>query len=156
MNIVGRNYIAGEWVIGSETTPDVNPSNTGDIVGDFPRASAADAYRAIMAASAVFHAWSRTTPQQRHDVLKRIGDEILARKDEIGRLLSREEGKTLAEGIGEAVRAAQVFLFFSGECVRLTGDKVTSVRPSVDVEVTREPLGVVGIITPWNFPIAIP
>ncbi len=156
MNIVGRNYIAGEWVIGSETTPDVNPSNTGDIVGDFPRASAADAYRAIMAASAVFPAWSRTTPQQRHDVLKRIGDEILARKDEIGRLLSREEGKTLAEGIGEAVRAAQVFLFFSGECVRLTGDKVTSVRPSVDVEVTREPLGVVGIITPWNFPIAIP
>jgi acyl-CoA reductase-like NAD-dependent aldehyde dehydrogenase len=156
MNIVGRNYIAGEWIIGSETTPDVNPSNTGDIVGDFPRASAADTDRAIMAASAAFPAWSRTTPQQRHDVLKRIGDEILVRKDEIGHLLSREEGKTLAEGVGEAVRAAQVFLFFSGECVRLTGDKITSVRPSVDVEVTREPLGVVGIITPWNFPIAIP
>jgi aldehyde dehydrogenase (NAD+) len=70
--------------------------------------------------------------------------------------LSREEGKTLAEGVGETVRAAQIFLFFAGECVRLSGEKLASVRPNVDVEITREPVGVVGIITPWNFPIAIP
>ena len=88
--------------------------------------------------------------------LKRIGDEILARKDEIGRLLAREEGKTLAEGIGETVRAGQIFLFFSGEALRMAGEKLASVRPGIDVEITREPLGVIGLITPWNFPIAIP
>ena len=94
--------------------------------------------------------------QERHDILKRIGEGILARKEEIGRLLAREEGKTLAEGIGETVRAAQIFLFFSGEVLRLAGDKIPSVRPNIDVEITREPIGVVGLITPWNFPIAIP
>jgi aldehyde dehydrogenase (NAD+) len=91
-----------------------------------------------------------------HDILKRIGDEIIARKDDLGRLLSREEGKTLAEGVGETVRAGQIFLFFSGECLRMAGDKLASVRPGVEVEVTREAVGVVGLITPWNFPIAIP
>jgi aldehyde dehydrogenase (NAD+) len=152
----GMNYIAGEWVGGSETAPDINPSNTDDIVGRFSRASAAEAEQAIAAAKDAFPAWSRSSPQVRHDILKRVGDELLARKDEIGALLSREEGKTLAEGIGETVRAAQVFLFFSGEALRLTGDKVPSVRPGVEVEITREPVGVVGLITPWNFPIAIP
>ena len=154
--IEGMNYIAGEWVGGSETAPDLNPSNTDDIVGHFSRASTAEAECAIAAAKDAFPAWSRSSPQVRHDILKRVGDELLARKDEIGALLSREEGKTLAEGIGETVRAAQVFLFFSGEALRLTGDKVSSVRPGVEVEITREPVGVVGLITPWNFPIAIP
>ncbi|HEX6015642.1 MAG TPA: aldehyde dehydrogenase family protein [Geminicoccaceae bacterium] len=151
-----RNLIAGEWVAASDTAPDVNPSNTEDVLGHFPWASAADAERAIGAAKGAFPVWSRSTPQERHDLLKLVGDELLARKDEIGALLSREEGKTLAEGIGETVRAAQIFLFFSGEALRLAGDKVPSVRPGVDVEVTREPMGVVGLITPWNFPIAIP
>ena len=71
-------------------------------------------------------------------------------------LLSREEGKTLAEGIGETIRAAQIFDFFAGETLRLSGETVPSVRPGVGVEITREAVGVVGIITPWNFPIAIP
>ena len=154
--IEGMNYIAGEWVYGSETAADLNPSNTDDIIGHFSRAGVTELERAITAAKEAFPAWSRSSPQFRHDILKRVGDELLARKDEIGTLLSREEGKTLAEGIGETVRAAQVFLFFSGEALRLTGDKVASVRPGVDVEVTREPVGVVGLITPWNFPIAIP
>ena len=152
----GRNFIAGEWVAAGATSADINPSNTDDVLGQFPQASAADAERAIAAAQDAFPAWSRSTPQVRHDVLKRIGDELLARKDEIGALLSREEGKPLAEGIGETVRAAQIFLFFSGEALRLTGDKLASVRPGVDVEITREPMGVVGLICPWNFPIAIP
>ena len=89
-------------------------------------------------------------------MLDAIGNEILARKDELGRLLSREEGKTLPEGIGEATRAGQIFKFFAGEALRLAGEKIASVRPGVDVEITREPVGVVGLITPWNFPIAIP
>jgi aldehyde dehydrogenase (NAD+) len=150
------NYIAGEWVGGGGETRDVNPSNTNDVVGQFALASEADTARAIEAARAAFPAWSASTIQERHDILKRIGDAILARKEELGRLLAREEGKTLAEGIGETVRAAQIFLFFSGECLRQAGEKLGSVRPGVDVEVTREPIGVVGLITPWNFPIAIP
>jgi acyl-CoA reductase-like NAD-dependent aldehyde dehydrogenase len=156
MTIHAKNFIAGEWVAAANAAPDVNPSNTGDVVGEFPRGSRADADRAVAAARDAFPAWSRSTPQVRHDILKSIGDEILARKDELGRILSREEGKTLPEGIGEVVRAGQIFLFFSGEALRMAGEKIASVRPSVDVEVTREPVGVVGLITPWNFPIAIP
>ena len=95
-------------------------------------------------------------PGSRRTSSTRSGNEILARKDELGRLLSREEGKTLPEGIGEAARAGMIFKFFAGEALRLAGEKIASVRPGVDVEVTREPVGVVGLITPWNFPIAIP
>jgi alpha-ketoglutaric semialdehyde dehydrogenase len=156
MTIHAKNFIAGEWLAAADASPDINPSNTKDVVGEFPRASKSDADRAIAAAKAAFPAWSRSTPQERHDALKKIGDEILARKDEIGRLLSREEGKTLPEGIGETVRAAQIFLFFAGEALRLSGDVLPSVRPGVGVEVTREAIGVIGLITPWNFPIAIP
>src|SRR5215472_7558438 len=116
MTVHAKNFIAGEWTAAANAAPDINPSDTNDVVGEFPRASQADAGRAVAAAKAAFPAWSRSTPQERHDVLKRIGDEILARKDELGRLLSREEGKTLTEGIGETVRAGQIFLFFSGEC----------------------------------------
>ena len=151
-----QNFIAGEWVAGHDTTKNINPSNTNDVIGEYARASATDAERAIAAAKAAFPAWARTTPQERHDILKKVGDEILARKDELGRLLSREEGKTLPEGIGEVVRAGQIFLFFAQEALRLAGDKIASVRPGVDIEITREPVGVVGVIAPWNFPIAIP
>jgi aldehyde dehydrogenase (NAD+) len=156
MTIHAKNFIAGEWVAAANAAPDINPSNTQDVVGEFPRAARADAERAVAAARAAFPAWSHATPQERHDVLKRIGDEVLARKDELGRILAREEGKTLAEGVGEAARAGQIFLFFAGECLRMAGETLASVRPGVEVEVTREPLGVVGLITPWNFPIAIP
>ena len=150
-----RNYIAGEWVDG-EAVDNINPSNTDDSLGHFVRGTKQDAERAIAAAKAAFPAWARSGIQQRHDILKKASDEILARKDEIGRQLSREEGKTLAEGIGETIRAAQIFDFYAGECLRLTGEIVPSVRPGIDVTMTREPVGVVGIITPWNFPIAIP
>jgi len=150
------NFIAGEWLDAADGAPNVNPSDTRDIVGVYARASDADAQRAIAAAKQAFPAWSRSSIQERHDILRRVGDEILARKDELGRLLAREEGKTLAEGIGETARAGQIFLFFAGECLRLAGEKIASVRPNIDVEITREPVGVVGIITPWNFPVAIP
>ena len=150
------NLIAGEWVQGAEATRNVNPSDTGDVIGEYARASAADVAAAIAAAKAASHGWARSTPQERHDVLRKVSDEILARKDELGRLLSREEGKTLAEGVGETIRAAQIFAFFAGDALRLAGEKIASVRPGVEVEITREPMGVVGIVTPWNFPIAIP
>jgi alpha-ketoglutaric semialdehyde dehydrogenase len=156
MTVHAKNFISGEWVAASDMAPDFNPSNTRDVVGEFPRGSRSDAERAIAAAKAAFPKWSRSTPQERHDALKKISDEILGRKDELGAILSREEGKTLPEGIGEVARAGQIFGFFAGEALRLTGDILASVRPGVGVEVTREPVGVVGLITPWNFPAAIP
>lgn len=150
-----QNLIAGEWV-GSEGVANINPSDTEDVVGEYARASAEDAKAAVAAAKAAFPVWSRSGILERHAILKKTADEILARKDELGRLLSREEGKTLAEGIGETVRAGQIFEFFAGETLRLAGEVLPSVRPNIGVEITREPVGVVGIITPWNFPIAIP
>lgn len=155
MSKLHRNLIDGEWVSG-EAAPNINPSNLNDVIGDYARATKADTEAAISAAKAAFPAWSRSGLLQRHAILRKAADEILARKDELGRLLSREEGKTLAEGIGEATRAGQVFEFFAGEALRLAGEILPSVRPGVTVEVTREAVGVVGMITPWNFPLAIP
>src|SRR6202795_2485889 len=156
MESVQQNYIGGTWVPAGATAPNVNPSNLNDVIANYARAQPAETEAAIAAAKAVFPAYSRSTPQERYEALKKISDEILARKDELGRLLSREEGKTLPEGIGEVVRAGQVFAFFAGEAVRISGEKMASIRPGVDIEVTREPVGVVALITPWNFPIAIP
>ncbi len=155
MSTLHKNYIGGEWV-GGAARPNINPSNTNEVVGEFAQATVEDAKAAIDAAADAFKTWSVSGIQQRHDILKATGDEILARKEEIGRLLSREEGKTLPEGIGETMRAAQIFHFFAGETLRLSGELLPSVRPGIDVAITREPVGVVGLITPWNFPIAIP
>jgi aldehyde dehydrogenase (NAD+) len=150
------NLIDGRSIDSPDRSTDINPSNLGDVVGEFARASASDAASAIAAARTAFPKWSRSSPQERFDILDRAGTEILARRDELGRLLSREQGKPLADGVGEAARAGAIFKFFAGEAVRLTGDKVESVRPGIEVDVTREPLGVVAAITPWNFPLAIP
>jgi aldehyde dehydrogenase (NAD+) len=151
-----RNYIAGEWVPGASVVPNRNPSDVTDVVGEYAQADAAQTRTAIAAAKAAFPAWGGGSIQERSNILDRAGTEILARKDELGRLLSREEGKTLPEGVGEAMRAGQIFKFFAGEVLRLAGERIPSVRPGIDIEVTREPVGVVGLITPWNFPIAIP
>jgi acyl-CoA reductase-like NAD-dependent aldehyde dehydrogenase len=151
-----KNYVAGEWVLGAGITRNVNPSNTNDIVGEYAKADKAQTVAAIEAAKSAFPAWSRSTPQERYDALNRVSAEILSRKEELGKILAREEGKTLPEAIGEVGRAGQIFAFFAGEALRLNGEKGASVRPGIDVEITREAVGVVGIITPWNFPIAIP
>lgn len=151
-----KNFVAGEWLDGDAVTRNINPSNIGDVVGEYAQADAAQTQQAIAAAKAAFPKWSVSTPQERHDALLKVSQDILARKEELGRLLSREEGKTLPEGIGEVTRAAQIFDFFAGEAMRLSGEKIPSVRPRVEIEITREPLGVIGLITPWNFPIAIP
>jgi aldehyde dehydrogenase (NAD+) len=156
MNAIQKNYIAGDWVEGPAISRNINPSNTNDVVGEYAKADQAQTKKAVAAAKAAFPAWSRSTPQERFDALNRVSVEILARKEELGRLLAREEGKTLPEGIGEVARAGQIFAFFAGEALRLTGEKGASVRPGLDVEITREAVGIVGLITPWNFPIAIP
>ncbi|HLV82758.1 MULTISPECIES: aldehyde dehydrogenase family protein [Devosia] len=150
-----KNLINGEWV-GGDGVENINPSNISEVVGVYARGTVEDTKQAIAAAKAAFPAWSRSGILERHAILSKTAQEILARKAELGELLSREEGKTLPEGIGEVTRAAQIFDFFAGEVLRLAGEVLPSVRPGVGVEITREPIGVIGIITPWNFPIAIP
>jgi alpha-ketoglutaric semialdehyde dehydrogenase len=151
-----KHYINGRWETGVTLGTRENPSDLSDTVAEFARADAAQTESAIRAAADARDEWGLSTPQRRFDVLDAIGSEILARREELGRLLAREEGKTLAEGIGEAARAGQIFKFFAGEALRIPGEKLASVRPGVEVEVTREPVGVVGLIAPWNFPLAIP
>src|SRR6185437_9066951 len=156
MSTAFANLIDGEQVDSTDRSRNINPSNLGDVIGEYARGTAADAERAVAAARRAFATWSQSSPQQRFDILDRAGTEILARKEELGRLLSREQGKPLADGIGEAGRAGAIFKFFAGEALRLSGEKLASVRPNVEIEITREPVGVVAAITPWNFPLAIP
>lgn len=151
-----RNFIAGEWLAGVDAGDNINPSDTRDVIGSYTRASRAQADMAIAAAHAAAPAWAAFPMQQRADALDAVGTEILARRAELGELLAREEGKTLAEAVGEVVRAGHIFKFFAGEVLRPGGELLPSVRPGITVELTREPVGVVSIITPWNFPIAIP
>ena len=150
------NLIAGRWVAGKATAENRNPANTDEIIGLYAQGTRGDVQAAVAAARKAFPDWSQSGPQVRHDLLRSVSDEILARAKELGSLLAREEGKTLAEATGEVTRAGQVFAFFAGECLRQRGDIIDSIRPGIEVLAQREPVGVVGIITPWNFPIAIP
>src|SRR5215203_3053274 len=150
------HYIDGQWVAGSSASDSLNPSDTRDIVAKVPGGDKNTVNAAVSAAKAAFPAWSNASPEVRSDLLDKVGSLIMARADDLGRLLSREEGKTLPEGKGEVMRAARIFKFFAGEALRRHGVTVDSTRPGVAVETFREPLGVFGLITPWNFPIAIP
>lgn len=156
MTVSFGNYINGEWFSVKDASTNVSPSDLSDTIGEYALGTAADVDAAVAAAKAAFPKWSASVPFERHAILKRISIALFARAREIGEILSREEGKILAEGIGEVTRAAQVFEFFAAETIRLAGETIPSIRPGVGVEITREPLGVIGMITPWNFPIAIP
>ena len=151
-----RNYIAGEWCEGEGKVANLNPSDLSDTIGHFAQASAADLDRAVAAAREAQPKWWAAGIQRRHDALMQIGTELMARAAEIGALLSREEGKPLAEGKGEVYRAGQFFTWFAAEALRLQGDQAESVRPGIEIEVRREPVGVAAIVTPWNFPVATP
>ncbi|MFP2770975.1 aldehyde dehydrogenase family protein, partial [Oceanisphaera sp. KMM 10153] len=151
---VFRNYIAGEWVEGSSSIANVSPSDLSDVIGHYAQADAAQTKTAIAAAIEGQLEWQKSGLEQRYGVLMAIGDELIARKDELGRILAREEGKTLAEGAGEVYRSGQFFHYYAAEVLRQMGETADSVRPGVEIETRREPVGVVGIITPWNFPTA--
>ena len=150
-----KNYINGEWVGSDASIRNINPSDLSDIVGEYAKATTEHCENAIAAANQAFQGWSQSALEQRKAILDFIGAELIARKDEIGAILAREEGKTLAEGIGEVARSGQFFQYYGAEALRLMGENTASVRPGVDVEVHREPLGVIGIVTPWNFPMAV-
>jgi acyl-CoA reductase-like NAD-dependent aldehyde dehydrogenase len=150
------NIIGGSAVPAAAYLANTNPSDTRDVIGEFAQADAAQMDQAIAIAAQAQAAWGQSTPQKRFDVLDGAGNEILARRQELGDLLAREEGKTLPEATGEVARAGNILKFFAGEALRTAGELLPSVRPGVGVEITREPVGVVGVITPWNFPVAIP
>lgn len=151
-----QNYIGGEWLLAPTARRNVNPSDISDIVGEYAQGDETQAAAAVTAAAAAFPTWSNGGILARSDALERVAAELLTRRQELGNLLAREEGKTLSEAVAEVTRAGQIFRFFANEALRTAGERVPSVRPGVDIEITREPVGVVGIITPWNFPIAIP
>ncbi|EIO3704500.1 aldehyde dehydrogenase family protein [Vibrio parahaemolyticus] len=147
-------YIAGEWQSGMDTIANINPSDISENIGDFAQASVSQVEQAIQAAKSAQPEWEKTPIERKQAVLQAIGDELIARCDELGTLLSREEGKPFAEGRGEIYRAGQFFQYFAAEVLRQIGDNAASVRPGVSVEVTREAIGVIAIISPWNFPTA--
>jgi acyl-CoA reductase-like NAD-dependent aldehyde dehydrogenase len=150
------HFIGGEWTGADGALESRNPSNTDDVVARFPDGGAAEVDQAVAAAHEAFPAWAAASPEVRADLLDKVAATIFARANELGELLAREEGKTRAEGIGETLRAARIFRYFAGEALRRHGQTLESTRPGLDVATYREALGVVGLITPWNFPIAIP
>ena len=151
-----RNFINGEWVAGESTVDNVNPSDLSDSLGEFAQASAEQAREAVAAARAAQPQWYARGLEHRYNVLLAIGSELMQRADELGRELAREEGKPFAEGKGEIYRAGQFFHYYAAEVHRQIGDTADSVRPGIEIETWREPMGVVGVISPWNFPMATP
>ena len=150
------HWINGETVHVDRPSESLNPSDTRELVARVPDGGVEEVEAAVAAARNAFPAWAEASPEVRSDILDRAGTLIMERREALGRLLSREEGKTLAEGIGETVRAGRILKYFAGEALRLHGRNLASVRPGVEIQTLRQPVGVFGLITPWNFPIAIP
>jgi aldehyde dehydrogenase (NAD+) len=151
-----RNFINGEWVDGESTVSNVNPSDVSDSLGEFAQASVEQTREAIAAARAAQPQWYAKGLEHRYNALLAIGTELMDRAAELGRELAREEGKPFAEGKGEVYRSGQFFHYYAAEVHRQMGDTADSVRPGIEVETWREPMGVVGVISPWNFPMATP
>ena len=149
-----RNYIANEWVAGESEIDNINPSDTSDIIGRYAQAGANQLSDVLAAAQSGAEAWGKSGLEQRYNALMNIGNEMIARSAELGELLAREEGKPLAEGKGEVYRAGQFFQYYAAEALRQIGDTADSVRPNIEIDVRREPMGVVAVISPWNFPTA--
>jgi len=150
------HFIGGKQISAPGALESTNPSNTNEIVAKFPDGKVEDVNDAVAAARSAFPGWSGSSPEVRADLLDKIGSMIIERKDALGKLLATEEGKTLPEATGETVRAGRIFKYFAGEALRRHGQNLESVRPGVEIQTYREAVGVYGLITPWNFPIAIP
>ena len=149
-----NNFIAGEWLAGDTSVENRNPSDLSDVIGHFAQASSSQLTKALDAARSAQKIWAATGLEARQTVLMNIGNELMERSAELGTLLSREEGKPLAEGKGEVYRAGQFFTYYAAEVLRQIGDTADSVRPNIEIDVRREPVGTVAIVSPWNFPTA--
>ncbi|MFM0548798.1 NAD-dependent succinate-semialdehyde dehydrogenase [Paraburkholderia strydomiana] len=148
------HYIGGEWYEGASTYPVLNPA-TGEVIAQVAKAGAAEATQAIAAAERAFPAWRSLTAKERSARVKRWGELMLEHRDALAALLTREQGKPLAEARGEVGYAASFFEWFAEEAKRAYGDVIPSPNPNAKIIVTREPVGVVAAITPWNFPLAM-
>ncbi|MEP5699431.1 MAG: aldehyde dehydrogenase family protein, partial [Sneathiella sp.] len=148
------NYIGGDWLSGESEVENRNPSDVTDLIGLYAQASADQVDLALDAATAAQIDWAQAGLERRYNALMSIGNEMIARSAELGELLAREEGKPRAEGVGEVYRAGQFFTYYAAETLRQIGDTADSVRDGIEIDVRREPVGVVGVISPWNFPIA--
>ena len=148
------SLVDGEWMTGAETVANVNPSDISDVIGHYAQANEEQLDRAVAAARSAQPGWGRAGLEERQKVLQRVGDELMDRAEELGTLLSREEGKPLAEGRGEVYRAGQFFAYYAAETLRQIGENADSVRPGIEIDVRREPMGVVAVVSPWNFPAA--
>lgn len=153
-----QNFIGGEWrpPVSGQFFEDRSPAETSKVVALFPKSSADDARAAVDAAARAFETWSRELPPKRGAILYKAANIIRSRVDAITRDFVLEDGKPIKEARGEVLRAADIFEYFAGEGSRLGGDTLPSGRPGVFLYTLRRPLGVVAIITPWNFPVAIP
>lgn len=148
------SFVAGEWVSGESEIENRNPSDVSDLIGTYAQAGTDQLEFALDAARAAQLQWRNSGIEQRYNALMAIGQEMIARSAELGELLSREEGKPRAEGVGEVYRAGQFFTYYAAETLRQIGDTADSVRDNIEIDIRREPVGVIAIISPWNFPIA--
>ena len=149
-----KNYIAGEWIAADNAIENRNPSDITDLIGTYAQADTGQLDRALDSARAAQKQWQATGLEARQTALMQIGNALMARADELGELLSREEGKPRAEGRGEVYRAGQFFTYYAAEVLRQIGDNADSVRPGIEIDVRRDPVGIVAVISPWNFPTA--
>lgn len=157
MSVVERsNFIDGEWVVGVRLAENLNPAQLSDLIGLYAEGSPRQMRQAVEAAKRATDSWRRTNPQVRADLLRAVGEEMNRRSEELGLLLCREVGRPYPECLAEIRRSAQIFHWFAGEALRVSGEFVQGLRPGYNIEVSRAPIGVVGVITAWNFPMCMP
>lgn len=153
-----RNFVDGEWTpaAAGETRPNINPADVSDRIGEFAESGRADVELAVAAAKRAQPSWQELGPIARAEYLRRAEDVLAAREDEIADAITREQGKLLKEARGEVKRALAILDFTAGEARRLNGVTTPAEEPRTFAATFRSPIGVVGLITPWNFPLAIP
>ena len=153
-----KNFIDGEWTDSSSgrRVPDLNPADTSEVVAEAPSSTAAEAAQACEAAAGAFDGWRRTPAPVRGQILYRVHRRMEERRQELAEALTREEGKTIGESRGELQRAINVIEFYAGQARRITGETIPSELPGNFCYTLKQPVGPVAVITPWNFPVAIP
>ena len=154
MTNLNHNFIAGAWLAGTDEIANINPSDLSDLIGHYAQADSAQLQQALDAAGNAQREWAKAGLERRYNALMAIGNELIERCEELGTLLAREEGKTQPEGKGEVYRSGQFFTYYAAEALRQIGDNADSVRDGIEVDVRREPVGTVAVISPWNFPMA--
>ncbi len=150
-----RNYICGEWKTSDEISENINPSEPTDVICNFYKGAYECIFDTINTANQMQKQWKNSSISLRQEVLNDIANKLLAQKEYYGQIIAREAGKPIKEAIDEVVKSAEFFSYFAHEAIRLKGAFMDSPRPNVDIEVIHEPIGVIGVITPWNYPLAI-